>query len=81
MFKATLKTGTRFININGMSKQTAVVTDDYNRIKNKPKINSVELIGDKTSRELNLPDYKEFIKESERIPSPMTAQEILDICK
>lgn len=29
-------------------------TTDYNRLTNKPKINGIELVGDKTSEELNI---------------------------
>lgn len=32
-------------------------TDDYNRLRNKPSINGVELIGDKTSEDLGLSTF------------------------
>ena len=33
-----------------------VGTTDYNKLKNRPRINGVELIGNKTSGELKIPD-------------------------
>lgn len=37
-------------------------TTNYNDLENKPKINGIELVGNKTSEELGLAS-KEFVKE------------------
>lgn len=40
-------------------------TTDYNKLINKPQINSVELIGNKTGEELNLQDKMTAITEQD----------------
>lgn len=86
MFNAKLDTGAISqgedrIKVTGLTPQLRVTTDDYNAQRNHPSINDVELIGDKKSHDLHLPDLEEHVHESERIPTPMTAQDILDICQ
>lgn len=36
-------------------------TDDYNNLKNRPKINNVELVGNKTSKDLRIQDEMESL--------------------
>lgn len=40
-------------------------TNDYNKLNNKPQINSVELIGNKTSNDLNLQDKMKSLTNME----------------
>ena len=37
-----------------VGETTVVMTDDYEPLKNKPRINGVELIGNKSSEDLDL---------------------------
>lgn len=39
--------------------------NDYNKLENKPSINEVVLIGNRTSDELNLQDHMDAISNSE----------------
>ena len=40
-----------------------VVDRNYNRLYNKPRINGVELIGDKTPRQLGIPTFEPMSNE------------------
>lgn len=52
-----------FINISGTEYIGVAGTMNYEELRNKPKINSKELIGDKTGKDLNLQDKMDRITE------------------
>ncbi len=53
--------------LNGTIPSTSYVlgTDDYEQLHNKPQINSVEIIGNKTADDYNLVDKDDYISNEE----------------
>lgn len=49
---------------------------NYNNIKNKPQINGVELVGNKTAEELGLITEEKLTKELEKIKIPTKVSEL-----
>ena len=49
----------------GFGDHIEVAVNDYEPLKNKPQINNIELIGNKSSEELNLQDLMDSISNVE----------------
>lgn len=48
-----------------LGNATTIIENDYEKLKNKPKINSYTLIGDKNGNELNLVNGSDFLTNIE----------------
>lgn len=55
------KTYANGFTFNARMGQVNAASTDYNKLNNKPSINGVTLVGDKTSDELNLTGDKQFV--------------------